>query len=56
MEVGAGKGCQRQSGIASVNIDENKATEDPAMITKAFNDFFFNVASKIKEPIAPFKS
>ena len=52
-EVGAGKGCQRRSGIASVNIDENKATEDPAMITNAFNDFFVNVASKIKEPITP---
>ena len=37
--MGAGKGCQRRSGIASVNIDENKATEDPTMITNAFNDF-----------------
>ena len=48
-EVGAGKGCQRQS--ASVNIDENKATKDPAIITNAFNDFFDNVNSEIKEPI-----
>ena len=52
-EVGAGKGNQRQSGIASVNTDENASTEDPTEIANAFNDFFINVASKIKEPAEP---
>ena len=32
---------------------ENKATEDPAIIANAFNDFFVNEASKKKEHITP---
>ena len=52
-EEGAGKCCQRQSGIASVIFYENKATEDPALIANAFKCLFVNVASKIKEHITP---
>ena len=52
-EVGAGKGSRRQSDITSVNTDENASTEDPSDIANAFNDFFVNVASHLKEPIHP---
>ena len=50
-EVGAGKGCQKQSNIPSVINNENKHSEDPNEIANIFNDFFVNVAAKLKEPI-----
>ncbi|MEW8544961.1 MAG: reverse transcriptase family protein, partial [Candidatus Thiodiazotropha sp.] len=51
-EVGAGKGCQKQSNIYSVNTGEGLYTEDSTEIANAFNNFFVNIASKIKEPIS----
>ena len=51
-EVGAGKGCQKQSNITSVINSENKHSEDPNEIANVFNDFFVNVAAKFKEPIS----
>ena len=52
-EVGAGKGFQMQCGISSLIIDGNSQIEDPSEIANSFNDFFVNVASKIKEPVNP---
>ena len=52
-EVGAGKGFRKQLGIVSLNTDENSHIEDPSEIANTFNDFFVNVASKIKEPAHP---
>ena len=52
-EVGAGKGKQKQSEISSINSNENTCIENPSEISNAFNDFFVNVASNLKEPITP---
>ena len=52
-EVGAGKGKQKQSEISSINSNENTCIESPSEISNAFNDFFVNVASNLKEPITP---
>ena len=52
-EVGAGKGKQKQSEISSINSNENTCIESPSEISNAFNDFFVNVASNLKEPIPP---
>ena len=49
-EVGAGKGIQKQSAIGSVTMDDS-VTEDPAEIANIFNDFFINIATKLKEPV-----
>ena len=51
-DVGAGKGCCKQSNISSIkNTDGKSHTEDPTEIANAFNNFFVNIASKIKEPV-----
>ena len=52
-EVGAGKGKQKQSEISSINSNENTCIESPSEISNAFNDFFVNIASNLKEPITP---
>ena len=52
-EVGAGKGCRKQSEIGSVNTEEGSYTKEPSEIANMFNDFFVNAASKLKEPINP---
>ena len=49
-EVGAGKGLRKQSTIGSIK-SEDSHTEDPNEIANAFNEFFVNIASKIKEPV-----
>ena len=49
-EVGAGKGLRKQSTIGSIKSDDSH-TEDPNEIANAFNEFFVNIASKIKEPV-----
>lgn len=49
-EVGAGKGCRKQSNITAV-INDGSSIEDPTEIANTFNNFFVNVASKIKEPV-----
>ena len=49
-EVGAGKGCKKQSNITSI-INNGSQIEDPTEIANIFNDFFVNVASRIKEPV-----
>ena len=51
-EVGAGKGNKKQSSISSIKVNEDTTSEDPAEIAETFNDFFVNVASRIKEPIS----
>ena len=50
-EVGTGKG-QKQSNITSLKTDGDSCTEDPSEIADNFNDFFVNVAAKLKEPIS----
>ena len=50
-EVGAGKGAQKQSNISSMKNTDGLCSEDPAEIADTFNDFFVNIASKIKEPV-----
>ena len=49
-EVGAGKGPQKQINIGSVS-NENTHTEHPTEIANIFNDFFVNIANKVKEPV-----
>lgn len=49
-EVGAGKSCRKQSNIFSIKNNEIHI-EDPIEIANTFNNFFVNVASKLKEPI-----
>ena len=49
-EVGAGKGPQRQSTIGSIKTGET-LIEDSKEIASEFNNFFVNVASKLKEPV-----
>ena len=49
-EVGACKGPQKQINIGSVS-NENTHTEDPTEIANIFNDFFVNIANKVKEPV-----
>ncbi|MCU7801059.1 MAG: hypothetical protein KZQ70_13205, partial [gamma proteobacterium symbiont of Lucinoma myriamae] len=49
-EAGAGKGQQRQSNIGSLKNGQMHI-EDPSELANTFNDFFVNVASKIKEPV-----
>ena len=49
-EVGAGKGPQKQSTIGSIKTGET-LIEDSKEIASEFNNFFVNVASKLKEPI-----
>ena len=51
-EVGAGKGAKKQSSISSIKNSEDQCSEDPAEIADTFNDFFVNIASKIKEPVS----
>ena len=48
-EVGAGKGPQNQSSVGSIKKGET-LIEEPTEIADEFNDFFVNVASKLKEP------
>ena len=49
-EIGSGKSC-RNTPISSI---KNKGihTKDPTEIANAFNNFFVNVAAKIKEPVS----
>ena len=49
-EVGAGKGLYRKSNITSVKVGETLC-EDSVEIANEFNNFFVNIASKLKEPI-----
>ena len=49
-EVGAGKGLRKQSTIGSVKVGDT-FLEDSTSIANEFNDFFVNVASKLKEPV-----
>ena len=49
-EVGAGKGPQKQTNIGSVR-NANTHTEDPTEIANIFNNFFVNIANKLKEPV-----
>ena len=49
-EVGAGKGLRKQSTIGSVKVGDT-FIEDSTGIANEFNDFFVNVASKLKEPV-----
>ena len=49
-EFGAGKCSKRQSIIGSVKVGDT-LTEDFTGIANEFNDFFVNVASKLKEPV-----
>ncbi|MEW8546816.1 MAG: reverse transcriptase family protein [Candidatus Thiodiazotropha sp.] len=49
-EVGAGKGLHRKSNITSVKVGDF-LFEDSLEIANEFNDFFVNIASKLKEPI-----
>ena len=49
-EVGAGKGPQRQSNIGPIKNGDTHI-EDPTEIANEFNEFFVNVATKLKEPV-----
>ena len=49
-EVGVGKGCKKQSNIGPLK-NGDKCIADDSEIANIFNDFFVNVASKIKEPV-----
>ena len=49
-EVGAGKGPHRQSVIESINNGDSQ-TEDPTQIANVFNEYFVNIATKLKEPV-----
>ena len=49
-EVGAGKGKQRQSTITSINVGDTQI-DDSTEMANEFNDFFVNIASKLKEPL-----
>ncbi|MEW8547257.1 MAG: reverse transcriptase family protein [Candidatus Thiodiazotropha sp.] len=49
-EVGAGRGCKKSSNITNI-INNGSHIEDPTEIANTFNDFFVNVASRIKEPV-----
>ena len=49
-EVGAGKGLTRKSNITSVKVGETLC-EDSKEIVNEFNNYFVNIASKLKEPI-----
>ena len=51
-EVGAGKGSKKPSNITSV-ISNGLHIEDPKEMSNTFNNFFVNIAAKIKEPVAP---
>ena len=50
-EVGAGKGCKKPPNITSIINNNGSVIEDPTEIANAFNNFFVNVASRIKEPV-----
>ena len=50
-EVGAGKVCKKASNISSIN-DNGTHIEDPTELANSFNNFFVNIAAKLKEPIA----
>ena len=49
-EVGAGKGPHKQSTIDSMNSGHTRI-EDSLEMANEFNDFFVNIASKLKEPV-----
>ena len=49
-DVGAGKNYKKTSSISSI-INNGILTEDHTKIANAFNNFFVNIATKIKEPI-----
>ena len=49
-EVGAGKGLQKPSTLTSVKVDNN-TIEDSSEMANEFNNFFVNIATKLKEPI-----
>ena len=51
-DVGAGKRCRKQLNISSVN-NNGIQTGNPTEIANIFNNFFVNIASKIKEPVEP---
>ena len=47
-EVGAGKGPHKQTTIDSLNSDDTPI-DDPLEMANEFNEFFVNIASKLKE-------
>ena len=49
-EAGAGKGLPRQSNVGPIKNGDTHI-EDPKEIANEFNEFFVNVASKLKEPV-----
>ena len=49
-EVGAGKGQHKRSTISSVKAGDTHI-DDPTEMANEFNNFFVNIASKIKEPV-----
>ena len=51
-DVSAGKGSKKPTDISSVK-NNGKHIEDPTEIANTFNNFFVNIASKIKEPVSP---
>ena len=49
-EVWAGKGLHGPSTLTSVKVDNN-TIEDSSEIANEFNNFFVNIATKLKEPV-----
>ena len=49
-ELGAGKKSKSQENILGINVDNEFVSSD-VEIASAFNKYFANVASKLKEPI-----
>ena len=49
-EVGAGKGKHRQSNVTSVKVGDT-LIDDSTEMANEFNNFFVNIASKLKEPV-----
>ena len=50
-EIGAGKGQHKQSTIASVKVEDTHTIDDSTGMANEFNNFFVNIASKLKEPV-----
>ena len=49
-EIGAGKGQRKHSTISSVKVGDTHI-DDSTEMANEFNDFFVNIASKLKEPV-----
>ena len=50
--MGAGNGSKKPSNITSVKSN-GLHIENPKEMSNTFNNFFVNIAAKIKEPVAP---